>query len=466
MKRFGLAVFVVLLGIGMLAPGGNVWARAGDALSEDMIVSAAGQGDALLGGVYKASLTDNENFVTYFTIVNTSDDYVLIHVRLRSGKYSIEVWDKQFCLTPKDVIWFELEMDAYGETYIFWEGSPDHDPLKTNLLTDVAFAPDDPIETSVGYIEVFGIGSGPTACTGTNDVDNVLMGNVMMGDFSTGVYMAYKMTAIRNFRLEGKVHRDGSTAGYIDKTKSVYTDSDWATSYGPTWNDGDDNNGSGIIGDANSNFSLDDVENALAKTLVKSTYFNGGWEKPSPVYFHTYTGLWITFPTKYLHYFWGTWPYGNPGQAYAARLGMATAPNGINFDAFVYNLAEDKWIKPPSPAWYIPPLPWEVNFIPIGDLSQAFFADQFLVYLGYQDYGWPFNAPAEGTPAYYAGWTGLFDFELVDLGLRTVPVRGYCDYIPPLALTVDYETWNYDHARAFEPQWDLVVGDVTAPSCD
>ena len=103
-------------------------------------VAPGGQGDALFGDFYRVNYDDN--YVTFFTVTNTSNQYVEIHVRLRSGRYSIEVWDKQYVLTPYDKIWFQIEEDELGQGFIWGEqiNYGYHWPLSTALLEDICFS--------------------------------------------------------------------------------------------------------------------------------------------------------------------------------------------------------------------------------------------------------------------------------------------------------------------------------------
>lgn len=515
-----------------------------------MIVNAGGQGDALIAPIYKASrsmldgvnnVTIPLNFVTYFTIANNSNTFSRISVRLRSGKHSIEVWDNYFTLSPHDVIWFQVEVGVDGTPTIAYEGASEPEPLNSVLLKSVGFVAAEAaaaavkagftagtaayeaylvayynLEMITGEIEVIGVGS---SSLGNNtedgvlfDCPNVLLGNVFLGDFTNGVYMGYQMTAIKNFRTDtgnggtefpkmgGSLdwndnHRDGSTDGFIDEGLQAYFHPDWATTRGPTLNDGDDvllrnpMSGDTLVADSalwlTQNWSIDDVESALTKTDVNSTYFNTGHSGK------TYTGLWVTFPTKYLHYGFqstsspsaltGRFPVGFETEAQAYRKAMVVAPLGVRYDSAIYNLVEDKW-SPSSPS-LAPPFPWQVNFVPIGDISQKFFQSEPLLYIGdgTKDKSKPFNAPAAGAAKLYKyGYVNIHDFEMVDSNTwgpyvaypsyTDVPVnagdiainqyfvqgmRFPANYLPPLVLTIDYEMTNYLHTRAFAPQWDI-----------
>jgi hypothetical protein len=424
-----------------------VFATATDATAE-IAVAPGGQGDALLGELYRVDY--DSSYVTFFTITNTSDKFVEIHVRLRSGKYSIEVWDKEYILTPYDKIWFQVEADADDLGYIYGEQIAYPWPLSTELLEDVCFAPSDNIETTVGYIEVFGIGQGDTATQIDEDCPNALMGHVYLGSFQSGEYLGYKMLAIENFRTSdvssGAYHRDGITSGYIDKSyDDYYKEPDWATTYGPSWNDGDDANMSGSLagGGVNEMWSLDEVEDALNKAHIKSDYFNRE---------HSYGGLTttlgvVTFPAKYLHWNFENWVTADSVAAAANRadcISFMDTPMAVPIDAYVWNMDEDMFQVSPSTT---EPLPYEVNLIPVGDLSQTRFADWFLVYNSF-----PFNAPWNLYEEYPMGWFQI-DFK--------VPVATWdpreCGIFPGSNLVMHYEDINYPHARGFEWHWGGTV---------
>lgn len=435
------------------------------AASAVIAVAPGGQGDALLGELYRVEY--DGGYVTFFDIANTSDQYVEIHVRLRSGRHSIEVWDKQYILTPHDKIWFQVESDADGQGFIWGEEiHEDGWPLSTALLDDVCFQSAAVIETTIGHIEVFGIGQGLNGQPGNlvNDVQNVLMGHVYLGSFETGEYLAYKMLAFSDFRTETtNLHRDLSTLGYIDKEISAdyggtigpvnpYNQPDWATTHGPSWNDGDDLDGSGAAADPSSMWSLDEVEDALAKELIKSDYFNRAHSSNEGL---TTTLAVVTFPAKYLHYNFAFWDdeIDDDATAKATRSSVnsvgvcdiMTEPGGVEITARLWNMDEYEFKVSPSET---PPLPWEVNLIPVGDLSQ----DRFPVdpwFLGY--YEFPFNAPSTGYEEYPMGWF-LIDFE----DEAANDARGVGIY-PGENLMMHYEDINYPHARGFEWHWDPLL---------
>ena len=146
MKRFMCVLFLLLA-----VPLWTVTAASA------MEVNPGGQGDALLGEFYKIDYSDGAGYTTFFTIANTHERrYAEVHVRLRSGQHSIEVWDKQIILSPMDKTWFQLEQDENGY-YIYGE-KVDKTYLSMTLLNTVGFTADGDIDQmAMGYIEVFGI---------------------------------------------------------------------------------------------------------------------------------------------------------------------------------------------------------------------------------------------------------------------------------------------------------------------
>lgn len=78
------------------------------------------QGDKLLFGYYDVRMADQGGpglSDNYFTVVNTSNTYVQAHVRIRTGKSSIELMDFDIVLSPHDVFQFDLFQDpTSGET--------------------------------------------------------------------------------------------------------------------------------------------------------------------------------------------------------------------------------------------------------------------------------------------------------------------------------------------------------------
>ncbi len=72
-------------------------------------VNPGGKGDALIMGYYNA-----RNALTYFRIVNTSDQGIVGKIRFREGKRSEEVLDFVVCLSPHDE--FSMILVDGGET--------------------------------------------------------------------------------------------------------------------------------------------------------------------------------------------------------------------------------------------------------------------------------------------------------------------------------------------------------------
>jgi hypothetical protein len=84
-------------------------------------------GDKLLFGYYDIrtaaqggpALTDN-----YFTVTNTSDDYVQAHVRVRTGQTSIELLDFDAVLSPHDVFTFDMYQDPTTNSTVWASCDP------------------------------------------------------------------------------------------------------------------------------------------------------------------------------------------------------------------------------------------------------------------------------------------------------------------------------------------------------
>jgi hypothetical protein len=195
-------------------------------------------------------------------------------------------------------------------------------------------------------------------------------------------------------------------------------------------------------GGVNEMWSLDEVEAALNKAHIKSDYFNryslGLTEDGDPS--KTTTLAVVTFPAKYLHWFYSGWTTADSVAAFTFRDGLLTPPVAVPIDAYVWNMDEDMFQVSPSTT---EPLEYEVNLIPVGDLSQAKFADWLLVYNSF-----PFNAPWNLYEEYPMGWFQI-DFK--------VPVDTWdpreCGIFPASNLVMHYEDKNYPHARGFEWHW-------------
>ncbi|GKT08093.1 hypothetical protein [Desulforhabdus sp. TSK] len=541
-------------------------------------MNQGGQGDALIGEWYRATVgtnfqgeLDNANFLTYVSIVNTSNDWVAAHVRLRTGRYSIEAIDFPILLSPKDVFWFQFEgvgtnsltgvriWSADTKTVInsglsttgVWENNLSNSIL--NAFTSLPAEQKGVQELAIGYIEVIGLWKlrfdprngdditlnvpesfmkgvtfqdlqqaffnngvpggayrlNPTFTDGASrsvipvDLGNVLTGQVFMGDFTNGLYTGYAMTALADFRTNcGFAHRDEFIRGVVlggigdagaivynplsfnnsSRVDPAYTDPDWATNFGPTWNDGDDLSGGGAS--AVDSFSLDEVDDALAKQKVTSTYFNGGFRAERT----TFSMATITFPTKYLHFFFTyprfagdptpvPWPVGRPADASNAR-GLINVPGTvgtISLYGSIYGLDEQQPYSVPSP-YLLTNLRWEVNCVPIGALSRAKLSEFcFLTHA---------QGPLDVDGTFYAGW-----FEMLGFGLMSGPTNndprntyrvsenlaynreampllnclatnvnasafGYDRLIPAMVQVLDFEFANFLHARSFTPAFD------------
>jgi hypothetical protein len=269
----------------------------------------------------------------------------------------------------------------------------------------------------------------------------------------------------------------------------AYTDPDWAINFGPTWNDGDDLDGVAQTS-AVSSFSLDEVDDALAKQKVAAAYFNGGFREERT----TFTMATITFPTKYLHFFFtypgaGTtqlaWPVGQPGPAANVRglIDVAATVGNVTLFGGIYGLDEEQPYSVPSP-YLLTNLKWEVNCVPIGALSRAKLTE--FCFLTHE------NGPLDVDGSFYAGWFEMMGFGLmagagnndprntvvvtanvpaqtVDGYVRaTQPLLncllpatnpnsvafGYDKLIPAMVQILDFEFANFLHARSFVPAFD------------
>ncbi|MBF0375853.1 MAG: hypothetical protein HQK72_00030 [Desulfamplus sp.] len=208
--------------------------------------SVNGVGDALLFPFFDA---DSLNYVC---ISNEANNWVQVHVRLRTAGDSIEGKDFPLILSPGDMAIFEVtrvgqtdglwridySMDPHNFQYVRINSSPvkslvDMGTLKNDyatlasadILSDAARTE---ANKRYGYIEVIGeaiFDQGlnktalltPGGCTNTvqyikagntlSDVPNVLSGKlyVMENKYETG--MAYNAIAFDNFRTDGAVHR-------------------------------------------------------------------------------------------------------------------------------------------------------------------------------------------------------------------------------------------------------------------
>ena len=619
MKKLLIVSLVMLFGMGMMAgnaradnydptgaPGAPPLVQLGGTLWNH-----GGIGDALYGQMYRAvigdTVSDPFRFVTYISIENVSNNFVAAHVRLRSGRYSIEVRDFPILLSPRDVFWFQFEVIPDGSggieaVRIFSNDagtlalsglpSPSWDEhLDGRILrqfTKLEYTNEEIFEEMTqGYIEVFGLFELPRIPAGSNvinimstlwntsvdvgpagapdwramvggvaplDVQKSLAGHVFMGDFENGLYFGYAMDAIKDFRTDfaigvGPRHRDiaavkadglgaivplrtgfavngaGVPGGLNSATAApaqgwynsacilysygqdhAYTNPDWATNFGPTWNDGDDLTGGGQWGF--DSWSLDEIDDAFVKQRVQAPYFNGGFSFVGGNS-GTYTLAAVTFGTKYLHYFYdimsglvkednivplgdmidGTfgsgrfgWPVGfQPDLALGVRdrLPVELWTGQVSLRTAAWDLAE----KTPldwSPFTTVR-FPYELNFIAIGDLSiemldpfcflmvdqtdapyglltydGGYFAGQFMME-GFALYG-GILAGDPRTILWNAFATGGYNRAVLPL-LSVLQAAPYNDYyiLPASVLMMDWEFTNFSHARSYKANWDNLV---------
>lgn len=611
MKKFFILFFAVLLGVGALSTGPNAWATSYDPTgvagnfpvppATPMIWNQGGVGDALFGEMYRAVLgTINEpfNFATYVSIENVSTYWVAAHVRLRAGRYSIEVWDRIILLSPRDVFWFQFQVSEGADHLQVQIFSADTKTLRYSGLigaTDTTYTalldpdlirqfkitwpnPQDPAlweEMTQGYIEVIGLfalpgsingygfptdktapwlmsalwgdngaqvcyntsgatdpsnvgvlyGADPTSKACALDVQKYLTGHVFMGDFTNGIYMGYPMRAVKDFRYQGEdvAYRDcairnnnsyqcfnGANKAYNNAlilytafgTDAAYTEPDWATSFGPTWNDGSDYFDDGFY--ATDSFSLDDFEDAFIKQYVFADYFNGGFSYvPGDASSGTFTMAALTFPTKYLHYFYDCdsglfdringicavdivfpnprscyngytdcWPVGfeDKGAGIRAKLDLGYFIDAVGLSAGIWDL-EEKPAGSGSPFKTIS-LPWEANFVPFGNLSL-----EKLAPICFLTVDTPYTPFGEAVyPTWNAGWWLMNSFQLINDPRWSAgcSYTGFCpEYFPLLGYggstklpisgqVMDFEFTNFSHARMYEPSWDNPTFNPTA----
>jgi hypothetical protein len=83
-----------------------------------VVVTRGGIGDGLIYDLYDIRDTDTRSdlWQNYFVIENTSGSWTAAHLRLRSWKKSIEVWDHVILLSPRDVFWCVIERAAAAGT--------------------------------------------------------------------------------------------------------------------------------------------------------------------------------------------------------------------------------------------------------------------------------------------------------------------------------------------------------------
>lgn len=583
MKKLIYGMFAMILGIGLSAA--NVSATSYDPTgaagekpvppSTPMILNHGMVGDALFGEVFRAVVDDSIggvspiNFVTYVSIENTSSKWVAAHVRLRSGRFSIEVIDFPILLSPYDVFWFQFESVASGvpgEPSAIKLWSMDTDTIEKSGLEELIGATYDGeiwtmqlagtilnqfdelsdeykkmLELTQGYIEVFGLFAieGPlkagdtfydvmsglwTDFTGVSvggidrpsyrygtdvldrhpavDVEKALTGHVFMGDFTNGLYTGYTMKAIKDFRTSqvqgstavkidrrdffirgtanaGTLEIDPATILYNYGDDEAYSEPDWATSFGPTWNDGTNTVGVPISGV--DSFSLDEVDDAIVKAELKSTFFNSAWTE------NTYSVAIVTALTKYLHYFYNEhsgidfvtdvpavaghqWPVGDGSKALSVRkdLDVEGMIGTLGLKGKLWNLAQKSPIG--SSPFAATELDWEVTMIPIGEESAIALAD--FCFLVHTDTNSPFvfGVNKETYPA------GIFRMQ--GFGLQSGACGGDCrsdnsagaqgydrglfellgvlddNIIPVSGMMMDFDFKNFPHARMFNISWD------------
>ncbi|HHE75205.1 MAG TPA: hypothetical protein ENL37_08970, partial [Desulfobacteraceae bacterium] len=196
-----------------------------NAQGNGVTVTRGGIGDGLLYDLYDIRPTElrTDSWQNYFVIENTSGNWTAAHLRFRSWKKSIEVWDHVLLLSPRDVFWCVVQTATEpGETSdgvaysagdaIIWSGdtktllasgliyAPDEiwtDILNPDLLEACGFTSDLQEEMQAGYLEAIGLWQlevppqyGPPGADDTHVLSNVVA-DLYGGTKDTGVINIY-----------------------------------------------------------------------------------------------------------------------------------------------------------------------------------------------------------------------------------------------------------------------------------
>lgn len=236
-----------------------------------------------------------------------------------------------------------------------------------------------------------------------NDCPNVITGSMEMGDAVTGMYQLENFVALSSFRTDMLFdydHRDALADGeivypvellipggrcYTKSTTAYYLNPDWATTVGPTLRDGDDFDKTAT--DFSSEWSLNEVEAALAKSEIWAYYLNNAFGA------EINTNVVLTLPTKHHHFVrfdngdspeLGAWPYWMDTYRVCGiywqdindfRLQIADEMDEINngpmfIEGNIWDTDENSMCLSPAPSpspWTVPTLPDEVNVVRVGD---------------------------------------------------------------------------------------------------
>jgi hypothetical protein len=118
---------VMALVIGFSAPGAN----AAQGMPGSALIYTYYDVRAQVNG----GLGVNDN---YFTLTNTSSNWVQAHVRVRTGDKSVELLDFDIMLSPKDVFTFTLTADALGIAFVSLDKETIlHTKMLAPFLTDI-----------------------------------------------------------------------------------------------------------------------------------------------------------------------------------------------------------------------------------------------------------------------------------------------------------------------------------------
>lgn len=126
-KRILILAVMAALAFGMVAPA-----------TAEVQVANGGIGDALLFSLYDVRDVENRTaaWQNYITIENTTGHWVAAHIRFRSWRKSIEVYDHVILLSPYDVFWAYI----YRATAV--EATTDN-PSDSIVVGDVVIASED-----------------------------------------------------------------------------------------------------------------------------------------------------------------------------------------------------------------------------------------------------------------------------------------------------------------------------------
>ena len=201
-----------------------------------VVVTRGGIGDGLIYDLYDIRATDQRSdmWQNYFVIENTSGNWTAAHLRLRSWKKSIEVWDHVILLSPHDVFWCVVQRATVPGTTsggidyevgdaIIWSGDTKTllasgliypgdtewtDILSEDLLAACGFTDDLQGALQAGYVETIGLWQlevpeyyGIEGSDDTHDLTNVVA-DLYKGAKDTGVINIYDILEAGFYKWE------------------------------------------------------------------------------------------------------------------------------------------------------------------------------------------------------------------------------------------------------------------------